>query len=82
VRAGAVKVAVRPEAWQVGRPGAGALDGMVAKSSYLGRERELTVTTALGEVFLVAAVGATDWPPGTPVGLALGLAGVSVVEAG
>ena len=81
VHAGPVKVAVRPEAWQVGPPEAGALDGVVAKSSYLGRERELTVTTALGEVFLVAQTGDAAWAVGASVGLRLRSVGVSVVNA-
>jgi iron(III) transport system ATP-binding protein len=80
VHAGPVKVAVRPEAWQVGPPQAGALDGVVAKSSYLGRERELTVTTALGEVFLMTQAGDAAWAVGVPVGLRLRSAGVSVVN--
>jgi iron(III) transport system ATP-binding protein len=81
VRAGAVKVAVRPEAWQVGTPGVGWLDGVIAKSCYLGRERELTVATALGEVFLMTQAGDAPWAVGASVGLRLRSAGVSVVNA-
>jgi iron(III) transport system ATP-binding protein len=83
VRAGPVKIAVRPEAWQVGAPGSGPLDGTLVKSSYLGSVRELTVATALGEVFVVVAEAGADAsrPVGAPVGLALRQAGVSVVNA-
>ena len=82
VCAGPVKIAVRPEAWQVGAPGSGPLDGTLVKSSYLGSVRELTVATALGEVFVVVAeAGAgAGWTVGAPVGLALRATGVSVVN--
>lgn len=44
--AGAVKVAVRPEAWQIDRNAGVA--GKLIKSSYLGSFFEYTFETALG----------------------------------
>ena len=81
VRAGAVKVAVRPEAWQVVAPGAGALSGSLAKTAYLGSFQELTVTTELGEIFVVSPEVARSWTVGQTLGLVLAGHGISVVEA-
>ena len=93
VAAGAVKVAVRPEAWSIvptdgaggasGAPGASAnhLPGRIAKTAYLGSTMELTIDTELGAIFVVSPEMARDWCAGTAVSLALGLRGVSVVAA-
>ena len=81
VPAGPVKVAVRPEAWTVVAPGSGALDGRLIKCAYLGSFLELTVDTAIGEIFVVSPDVARRWTIGDPLGLVLGGTGVSVVEA-
>jgi iron(III) transport system ATP-binding protein len=91
VRAGAVKVAIRPEAWTVARPGparsagdapaAGALAGTLRKQAYLGSFQELTVATELGEVFVVSPDVTEVWAPGDAMSLTLTGHGVSVVEA-
>jgi iron(III) transport system ATP-binding protein len=88
VRAGAVKVAVRPEAWQALRldvpaPGSSGdtLGGRLTKTAYLGSGFELTVATELGEVFVVTPDVATAWTPGDAVRLRLAGRGVSVVAA-
>ena len=47
---GKVKVAVRPEAWQVLLAGQGELAGTVEKGAYLGSLREYTVATGLSVV--------------------------------
>ncbi len=84
---GAVKVAIRPEAWQIGfgdtsaQTAAGALAGTLVKSSYLGSLQELTVATALGEVFAVSPELARDWSAGQALSLTLATRGVSVVAA-
>ncbi len=80
---GAVKVAIRPEAWQIawGDSVAGALAGTLVKSSYLGSLQELTVATALGEVFAVSPEVARDWSVGQALSLTLAARGVSVVAA-
>jgi iron(III) transport system ATP-binding protein len=79
VRAGPVKVAVRPEAWQVGACGAGALDGTVVKLAYLGSHQELTVQTDLGEIFVVSPDVDRRWQVGERLGLGLSERRVSVV---
>ncbi len=80
VPAGAVKVAVRPEAWQVGDAGNG-LAGRLVKSAYLGSGWELTFDTALGPVFVIS--GDPDRVPaaGADVGLSLAGRGVCVLQA-
>jgi len=81
VRSGAVKVAVRPEAWQVVAPGAAALAGTVVKLAYLGNVHELTVHTSLGEIFVVSPDVQRQWRLGETVGLQLVERGLSVVAA-
>jgi iron(III) transport system ATP-binding protein len=81
LRAGAVKVAVRPEAWRVVPEGEGELAGTVLKSAYLGGFHEYTFETALGPVFVVSHELDRVWRPGDRVGLRVGRHGVSVVEA-
>ncbi len=79
VAAGAVKVAVRPEAWQVVDAAADALQGQLLKSAYLGSHQELTVATELGEVFVVSPDVQQVWRAGQPLALTLAEVGVSVV---
>jgi iron(III) transport system ATP-binding protein len=87
VAPGPVRVAVRPEAWQVeavpaasGAQGeAGALPGTLRKMAYLGSFLELTVDTPLGEVFVVSLGVDHAWQSGDVMRLRLGSHGVSVV---
>ena len=81
VAPGPAKVAVRPEAWQVGAPGGTGLAGTLSKTAYLGSFRELSFDTALGSVFVVLAEGAQRWLPGDGATLTLAGSGVSVVAA-
>ncbi len=85
VAAGAVKVAVRPEAWQIGAAGAAApaaaVVGTLAKCSYLGNVQELTVATALGEIFAVSPDVARRWRVGDALWLTLADKGVSIVAS-
>ena len=53
VTTGRVKVAVRPEAWHIGPPGAG-LAARLAKAAYLGSNYEYTFETELGAIFVVS----------------------------
>jgi iron(III) transport system ATP-binding protein len=75
---GVVKVAVRPEAWQVGPPGTG-LNGRLAKAAYLGSNYEYTFETELGPIFVVSSDLARVLNVGCDVGLRLADHGVSVV---
>ena len=80
IAAGAVKVAVRPEAWQIQRDGAGLASSLI-KRSYLGSFYEYTFKTALGNIFVVSPDLTDVLPLGTEVGLMLADHGVSVVKA-
>lgn len=79
VAPGAVKVAVRPEAWLVGPPGHG-LNGRLAKRAYLGSNYEYTFETELGAIFVVSPEVGAVLSLGSDVGLQLGGHGVSVVQ--
>ncbi|MDB5860204.1 MAG: transporter ATP-binding protein [Ramlibacter sp.] len=79
VAPGAVKVAVRPEAWHVGPPGHG-LNGRLAKLAYLGSNYEYTFETELGAIFVVSADLGRVLSLGSDVGLELADHGVSVVQ--
>ena len=78
---GKVKVAVRPEAWEVVSAGAGELAATVAKSAYLGSTREYTLDTELGAIFVVSPDVQRVWMPGDAVSLRLAGHGLSVVAA-
>ena len=79
--AGAVKVAVRPEAWSVGALGTPGLTAVLTKHAYLGSLLELSFDTPLGAVFVVSSDVARDWAVGAQASLSLGQRGVSVVRA-
>ena len=76
---GAVKVAVRPEAWHIGPPGTG-LGARLAKLAYLGSNYEYTFETELGPIFVVSADLGRVLDLGSDVGLGLADHGVSVVQ--
>jgi iron(III) transport system ATP-binding protein len=79
---GKVKVAVRPEAWDVMAPGQGELAGVVEKSAYLGSCHEYTFATALGPIFVVSPDVQSVWKIGDAVSLRLAGHGLSVVAVG
>ncbi|MEO6408229.1 MAG: ABC transporter ATP-binding protein, partial [Burkholderiaceae bacterium] len=80
---GAVKVAVRPEAWQIVAPGAaGTIAGALVKRAYLGSFQELTVETALGAIFVVSSDVERSWQIGEALALRLAEKGVAVLPAG
>jgi iron(III) transport system ATP-binding protein len=78
VAAGKVKVAVRPEAWQISPPGSG-MAAKLAKSAYLGSFYEYTFDSELGSIFVVSPDLAHVLPLGGDVSLSLSSHGVSVV---
>ncbi len=81
--AGAVKVAVRPEAWQIHRLGSvtgAALAGRLLKLAYLGSLFEYSFETALGKVFVVSPDLNNVLALGAEVLLTLAEHGVSVVK--
>jgi iron(III) transport system ATP-binding protein len=86
VAAGPVTVAVRPEAWQVQAASntggnTGGLPGRLAKQAYLGSFVELTVSTELGEIFVISPEVQRRWQIGEALALRLGENSVSVVVA-
>ena len=80
VTPGKVKVAVRPEAWQIDCSGAGGVRGTLLKRAYLGSLFEYTFETALGSIFVVSPDLAHVLDIGAQVGLSLADHGVSVVR--
>jgi iron(III) transport system ATP-binding protein len=78
---GKVKVAVRPEAWEVVAAGIGELAATVAKTAYLGSYREYTFDTELGAIFVVSPDVQKVWQIGEAVSLRLAGHGLSVVAA-
>jgi iron(III) transport system ATP-binding protein len=79
VTEGAVKVAVRPEAWHIGPPGAG-LAARLAKAAYQGSNYEYSFETELGPIFVVSADLGNVLGVGADVGLRLADHGVCVVQ--
>ncbi|MFZ4649259.1 MAG: ABC transporter ATP-binding protein [Rubrivivax sp.] len=81
--AGAVRLAVRPQAWSVraaAEAAAGAcLPARLSKRAYLGSCLELTVQTSLGEIFVVSPQVEAPWQPADEVALWLPGPGVSVL---
>ena len=84
---GKVKVAVRPQAWEVvqagqaGQAGHGELAGVVEKRAYLGSFHEYTLSTELGSIFVVSPDVQRVWNVGDAVRLRLAGHGLSVVAA-
>jgi iron(III) transport system ATP-binding protein len=86
VAPGAVRAAVRPEAWLVGRallgnetlPG--TLSAKLLQWSYLGSFVELSFETELGTVFVVSQEVERDWHVGQMLALSLPGRGISVVS--
>jgi len=80
VAPGTVKVAVRPEAWQIGAADAGSgLPATLRKAAYLGSFYEYGFDTTLGPVFVVSNDLSRPLAAGAQATLSLGAHGVSVV---
>ena len=85
VAAGTVRVAVRPEAWLVGRELSdgesvpASLMAELKQSAYLGSVVELSFDTELGPIFVVSPEVAHEWRVGQRFALSLPGGGVSVV---
>jgi iron(III) transport system ATP-binding protein len=86
--AGAVKLAVRPEAWRLlpagdgraeGTPAPAVLEGRIMRTAYLGSFQEVTVATPLGEIFVVSSETGERWERLAPVRLTLQDQGVAVL---
>lgn len=81
VPAGAVKAAIRPEAWRIVAPTEAMLSGPLLKQAYLGSFQELTIDSALGPIFVISPQVDRQWMLGETLGLALGEHGITVVVA-
>ena len=79
--AGKVKVAVRPEAWQVRPAGQGALAATLSKLAYLGNAFEYTFETELGAIFVLSSDVENVHSLGAALSLSLAGHGLSVVSA-
>jgi iron(III) transport system ATP-binding protein len=89
-RVGPVKLAVRPEAWQL-HPGPApaanrnadtpGLEGTVLRSAYLGSFQEVTVATPLAEIFVVSSDTTARWHTGQTVHLTLDRQGTALLDA-
>ncbi|EHR70041.1 ABC-type spermidine/putrescine transport system, ATPase component [Burkholderiales bacterium JOSHI_001] len=76
---GTVRLAVRPEAWQLTAAGPDTLAATVRRCAYLGSLLELTLDTAIGAIFMVAPAG-DALVPGHALALALRPRGVCVLR--
>jgi iron(III) transport system ATP-binding protein len=78
---GPAKVAIRPEALALtlAPTGGPALPGKIAKAAYLGTHMEYTVTTPVGELFVVDKDVSNPKTPGADAWLGLTRIGVSLV---
>jgi iron(III) transport system ATP-binding protein len=77
VAPGTVKVAVRPEAWEIGA--ADGLPAILRKAAYLGSFYEYGFDTTLGPVFVVSTDLSQPLAAGAQTTLSLRAHGVSVV---
>jgi iron(III) transport system ATP-binding protein len=79
---GPVTVAIRPEAVRLGASPASAagVAGTVVKAAYLGSHMEYTVSSPIGELFVIDPSVAERLIPGTPVAIRLADHGVTVVR--
>jgi iron(III) transport system ATP-binding protein len=78
---GAVQVAIRPEALRIadGAHAAPRMAATVAKAAYLGDHMEYTMTTPVGELFLIDRAVTAPLAPGAAVELTLADHGITVV---
>jgi iron(III) transport system ATP-binding protein len=78
---GPVKIAIRPESLVLtpAPPGAPSLEGRIAKAAYLGTHMEYTVSTPVGDLFVVDRAVTHPVPAGTAVWVAFEDHGVTVV---
>ena len=66
---GPVAVAIRPEAVVVWTTGSGSLAGIVRKAAYLGAVVEYTLSTEIGDLFVIDRNGHEPLAPGDVAGL-------------
>jgi iron(III) transport system ATP-binding protein len=78
---GPAHVALRPETIRiVPERQAGAMEGQVVKATYLGSHMEYTVSTAHGDLFVIAHDVERALPPGAAVSVIPGARGITLVR--
>lgn len=75
---GRVKISARPDAMTLSRSGDG-LAGTVIKSSYLGKVREYSVKTAIGELFITSPGRSEEFAPKSEVVIRFADSGIVVL---
>lgn len=76
---GAVRIAVRPEAWRLAPASGRGLSACVVRRYYLGRAMEYVMATPCGEALVHASQVRAPLEPGAPVSLFLGPHGTNVI---
>jgi iron(III) transport system ATP-binding protein len=83
LQTGKVKLAIRPEAWQMSIPNgdsSSCLTAKVERAVYLGSQYEYAVASELGSLFLVNHDVVSPFKPGDTVELRLAEYGVSIIS--
>lgn len=75
---GPIKIAARPDAMMLSKAGEG-LSGTVTKSSYLGKVREYSVKTAIGDLFITAPGRSEEFAPRSEVVIRFADSGIVVL---
>ena len=75
---GPVKISARPDAMTLSKSGEG-LAGTVTKSSYLGKVREYSVKTAIGELFITTPGRSEEFAPKSDVVIRFADSGIVVL---
>ena len=82
LKAGAAKVAIRPEALLLSAQSASdGMEGCVLKATYLGSHIEYTIDSPLGELFVIDSRVAHSIPTGAAVSVRLADHGVTLIQA-
>ena len=77
---GRIKIAARPDAMTLTTTGEG-LAGTVKKTSYLGKVREYSVRTAIGDLFITAPGRSEEFKPNTDVVIRFADSGIVVLPS-
>ena len=79
--AGSVDVSIRPEAIELGGANGGGMPAKVRKAAYIGGLMEYTVTTELGDLFVISMAVDRPLSAGAPVSVTLAHHGVVPIAA-
>ena len=82
-RPGPIRVAIRPESLILAgqQPAQPSINGRIAKAAYLGTHMEYTVSSALGELFVVDRRVTQPYAVDAPVWISLAEHGVTVIPS-